>query len=518
MVGVLGGGSGSSNAPGAAPTMVGNDWCKGSKQPTWAEGVLAIIIWAMIPSGGEAIPRSTKARLLSKQVRCVGWLSLLDSMTAAVSGGFEGHASATVGYDSSEGFYLVGKVRQEAEFFAGTLARSTGPIVVAQEPFLLISSAFSVMHTGFMRARIQRSAAVVWSYRCQNVEVAISGFRHIIIQTSIYGNQNSFLPAGNTNAKIWRQLTNQWGHILKCSHYIPDAFPENTTLPCVIYCHGNSGCRADANEAVAILLPSNITVFTLDFSGSGLSGGDYVSLGWHEKDDLKIVVSFLRNNQQISCIGLWGRSMGAVTRRKKRLGESSSNPLPEKKWAVALSLLEGEPLAKQGLANLSPVASEQTTPPLQSEHGKVISSRLFDLKKWEDDILKTSSEVAGMMKSMKDNQDKEMGCFHKRVAELEDALLKVTKHSLASHKEGLGELYKFEERITFLARSNAEWAGKLEATRAEFNHTISKIHQAHNAYVKDLQRRIKELDQEEALAKECDHSKAQAMEAKETET
>jgi hypothetical protein len=43
-----------------------------------------------------------------------------------------------------------------------------------------------------------------------------------------------------------------------------------------------SGCRADANEAAVILLPSNITVFTLDFSGSGLSGGDYVSLGWHE--------------------------------------------------------------------------------------------------------------------------------------------------------------------------------------------------------------------------------------------
>ncbi|KAJ6995595.1 hypothetical protein NC653_018139 [Populus alba x Populus x berolinensis] len=45
------------------------------------------------------------------------------------------------------------------------------------------------------------------------------------------------------------------------------------------------GCRADANEAAVILLPSNITVFALDFSGSGLSDGDYVSLGWHERDD-----------------------------------------------------------------------------------------------------------------------------------------------------------------------------------------------------------------------------------------
>ncbi|OIV96032.1 hypothetical protein TanjilG_27136 [Lupinus angustifolius] len=73
------------------------------------------------------------------------------------------------------------------------------------------------------------------------------------------------------------------------------------------------GCRVDANEAAVLLLPSNITVFTLDFSGSGLSDGDHVSLGWHEKEDLKMVVSHLRSNKQVSRIGLWGRSMGAVT-------------------------------------------------------------------------------------------------------------------------------------------------------------------------------------------------------------
>lgn len=43
-----------------------------------------------------------------------------------------------------------------------------------------------------------------------------------------------------------------------------------------------SGCRADASEAAIVLLPSNITIFTLDFSGSGLSGGEYVTLGWNE--------------------------------------------------------------------------------------------------------------------------------------------------------------------------------------------------------------------------------------------
>ncbi|XP_035814654.1 uncharacterized isoform X5 [Zea mays] len=125
--------------------------------------------------------------------------------------------------------------------------------------------------------------------------------------------EKEFILAGRKYKRLDLELTNARGYILKCSHYVPAFIPENTALPCVVYCHGNSGCRADANEAAVILLPSNITVFTLDFSGSGLSGGDYVSLGWHEKEDLKCAVSCLRDNKQVSTIGLWGRSMGAVT-------------------------------------------------------------------------------------------------------------------------------------------------------------------------------------------------------------
>ncbi|KAK9024333.1 hypothetical protein V6N11_004500 [Hibiscus sabdariffa] len=109
------------------------------------------------------------------------------------------------------------------------------------------------------------------------------------------------------------EVKNNRGDVLQCSHYMPLVSPEGKPLPCVIYCHGNSGCRADASEAAMILLPSNITVFTLDFSGSGLSGGEYVTLGWYEKDDLKAVVDYLRADGNVSLIGLWGRSMGAVT-------------------------------------------------------------------------------------------------------------------------------------------------------------------------------------------------------------
>uniref|UniRef100_A0A7N0V8C0 Serine aminopeptidase S33 domain-containing protein n=1 Tax=Kalanchoe fedtschenkoi TaxID=63787 RepID=A0A7N0V8C0_KALFE len=109
------------------------------------------------------------------------------------------------------------------------------------------------------------------------------------------------------------EIKNIRGDVLQCSHYVPIVTPDERPLPCVIYCHGNSGCRADASEAAIILLPSNITVFALDFSGSGLSGGEHVTLGRNEKDDLKAVVDYLRKDGSVSMIGLWGRSMGAVT-------------------------------------------------------------------------------------------------------------------------------------------------------------------------------------------------------------
>jgi alpha-beta hydrolase superfamily lysophospholipase len=38
-----------------------------------------------------------------------------------------------------------------------------------------------------------------------------------------------------------------------------------------------------------------------------------VSLGWFERDDLHMIVEYLRKERRCSTIGLWGRSMGSVT-------------------------------------------------------------------------------------------------------------------------------------------------------------------------------------------------------------
>ncbi|KAJ0233603.1 hypothetical protein HA466_0282310 [Hirschfeldia incana] len=125
--------------------------------------------------------------------------------------------------------------------------------------------------------------------------------------------EQEFLLKGRWYQRKDLEVKNSRGDTLKCSHYMPVERSQDRPLPCVVYCHGNSGCRADASEAAIVLLPSNITIFTLDFSGSGLSGGEYVTLGSNEKDDLKAVVEYLRTDGNVSLIGLWGRSMGAVT-------------------------------------------------------------------------------------------------------------------------------------------------------------------------------------------------------------
>lgn len=99
-----------------------------------------------------------------------------------------------------------------------------------------------------------------------------------------------------------------------CSHYRPCVVrSKDGRLPCVIYCHTNSGSRRDAEEIVFSLLPHGCTVFALDFGGSGLSDGEWVTLGAHEVYDVEAVVQYLREEGSTSTIGLWGRSMGAVT-------------------------------------------------------------------------------------------------------------------------------------------------------------------------------------------------------------
>lgn len=110
------------------------------------------------------------------------------------------------------------------------------------------------------------------------------------------------------------EVKNGKGQTLKCSRY--KGLEHRKKMPCVIYLHGNAGSRLDAScesEIATLLLPMGVSLVAFDFAGSGHSEGDYVSLGYFERDDLTAVVADLLQQGDVTRIGLWGRSMGGAT-------------------------------------------------------------------------------------------------------------------------------------------------------------------------------------------------------------
>lgn len=107
-------------------------------------------------------------------------------------------------------------------------------------------------------------------------------------------------------------LQTKRGYNLECSHWEP---VERITdkIPIVIYMHGNSSARVEVLPQLSYLLSMGVAVFSFDFAGSGKSDGEYVSLGYYEREDLSCVVAHLRATNVVSTIALWGRSMGAAT-------------------------------------------------------------------------------------------------------------------------------------------------------------------------------------------------------------
>lgn len=99
---------------------------------------------------------------------------------------------------------------------------------------------------------------------------------------------------------------------LQCSHWEP-VERISDRIPVVIYMHGNSSARVEVLPQLSYLLSLGLAVFSFDFAGSGKSDGDYVSLGYYEREDLMCVIAHLRATNVVSTIALWGRSMGAAT-------------------------------------------------------------------------------------------------------------------------------------------------------------------------------------------------------------
>ena len=197
------------------------------------------------------------------------------------------------------------------------------------------------------------------------------------------------------------------GYILKCSFIEPTkAYRPSVKMPVVIYLHGNSSSRIEGLSMAKYLLKKDINLFVFDFAGSGLSEGEYISLGYHESDDLGNVIDFLEKIPGVGKIGLWGRSMGAATamiyaHRDKRIRaicldspfadferlareltkKNLSFSLPGFILGTMLSIVRGTILKKNGLDidKLKPInEAEKTFQPVIFIHA--INDELIDVK------------------------------------------------------------------------------------------------------------------------------------------
>jgi len=100
----------------------------------------------------------------------------------------------------------------------------------------------------------------------------------------------------------------------------PPAINSKLKHTMVVYLHGNASARIEVVPNLSFLLGQvGVSgVVGVDFTGSGKSDGDYVSLGYYERVDLDCLIQHLKrtyggpDGNDLEVI-LWGRSMGAST-------------------------------------------------------------------------------------------------------------------------------------------------------------------------------------------------------------
>ena len=240
---------------------------------------------------------------------------------------------------------------------------------------------------------------------------------------SMLGNKSFRYKSKKYQRKDYEIMSTQ-GYILKCSFIEPVKEDRpSVKMPVVIYLHGNSSSRIEGLNMAKELLKRNINLFVFDFAGSGLSEGEFISLGYHESHDVGNVIDFLEKIPGVGKIGIWGRSMGAATgmlyahkdkrvraicldspfadfeRLARELAKKNlSFNLPGFIMSGMLSIVRGTILKKNGLDidKLKPIdEAGKTTQPVIFVHA--IKDELIDVKHSMD----LFNMYAGQEKSLK---------------------------------------------------------------------------------------------------------------------
>lgn len=117
--------------------------------------------------------------------------------------------------------------------------------------------------------------------------------------------------AGQPTTRTDFKVTNCEGIQMACSVFHQEGKLKDQR-DFVVYCHTREGNRVQGSFLRHLFLPeTNVVCF--DFSGSGNSQNDYVTLGIKEANDIASVTKYIHESFQPRNVALWGRSMGAVS-------------------------------------------------------------------------------------------------------------------------------------------------------------------------------------------------------------
>ena len=124
----------------------------------------------------------------------------------------------------------------------------------------------------------------------------------------------TFIYRGKVYQRKDYDLLSSMGYTIKCSFIEPQLSDRpSDEMPLILYLHGNSSSRLEGMRMMEEILKRDINLFLIDFPGCGISGGEFVSLGYHEKNDVGVIIDFIEKIPGVGNIGIWGRSMGAAT-------------------------------------------------------------------------------------------------------------------------------------------------------------------------------------------------------------